>query len=175
MKQGDDVTLVSRRGTNLLPCYPEIGERLRRLPDLALDGELVALDERGHPQFERLRRRLALKRPDAIARASRAEPSVVFAFDLLAFNGKDLRSQPLLKRKDVLKEALRGSDRIRYTAHIGEQGERLFSMAQSLGLEGIIAKRADSGYPRGRTSDWVKIKTAAGRAIDEERAEWNER
>lgn len=47
-------------------------------------------------------------------------------------------------------------------------------MAAELGVEGIVAKRAAAAYPRGRTSDWVKIKTGAGRAIDEERAKWNE-
>ena len=74
-KHRDKITLVSRRGTNLLPSYPEIGECLKALPDLALDGELVILDEQGRPQFERLRRRLALKRPDTIAHASGTEPA----------------------------------------------------------------------------------------------------
>jgi bifunctional non-homologous end joining protein LigD len=173
-KHGENITLVSRRGTNLLPNYPELEACLHALPDLALDGELVLLDEQGRPQFERLTRRLRLKRPDLIARASISEPAAIFAFDLMGFKGKDLRRYPLLTRKAMLKSALEGSERIRYTQHIGEEGERLFKMAAELGVEGIVAKRADAAYPRGRTSDWVKIKTGVGRAIDEERAKWNE-
>jgi bifunctional non-homologous end joining protein LigD len=73
-----------------------------------------------------------------------------------------------------LKKTLRGADRIVCTEHIGENGERLFQAAEKLGLGGIIGKRADSAYTRGRSPNWVKIKTAAGRAIDEERAKWNE-
>lgn len=92
----------------------------------------------------------------------------------MALKAKDLRALPLITRKAMLKDVLKDSDRIRYTQHVGEEGERLFKMAAELGLEGIVAKRADSPYPRGRTSAWVKIKTAAGRAVDEERAKWNE-
>jgi bifunctional non-homologous end joining protein LigD len=55
-----------------------------------------------------------------------------------------------------------------------ENGVRLYQAAAELGVEGILAKRADSLYRRGRTSDWLKIKTPAGKAIDEERAKWNE-
>lgn len=62
-KHGENITLVSRRGTNLLPHYPEVEACLRALPDVALDGELVLLDEQGHPQRERLSRRLRLIAP----------------------------------------------------------------------------------------------------------------
>jgi len=57
-----------------------------------------------------------------------------------------------------------------------EHGAELFRLADGLGLEGIVAKRRDAPYPRtGRSKDWVKVKTAHGRRIDEERAKWNER
>ena len=62
-----------------------------------------------------------------------------------------------------------------YVDHIASEGERLFALAEELRLEGIVAKRANAAYRRGRTGDWVKIKTGAGRAVDEERAKWNER
>jgi len=88
--------------------------------------------------------------------------------------GKDLRPLPLVKRKALLQQQLGRTERIVYCHHIGENGERLFAEADRLGLEGIIAKKADSPYRRGRTPNWVKIKTAHGRHIDEERAKWNE-
>jgi bifunctional non-homologous end joining protein LigD len=64
---------------------------------------------------------------------------------------------------------------IRFVDHIETEGEQLFALAEELGLGGIVAKRADSPYPRARTGAWIKIKTGAGRAVDEERAKWNER
>ena len=85
-----------------------------------------------------------------------------------------MRSDPLRVRKATLKQVLKGSARILFTQHIEEHGEKLFKEAEKLGLEGIVAKRATSTYPKGRSQDWVKIKTGAGRAIDEERAKWNE-
>jgi bifunctional non-homologous end joining protein LigD len=81
---------------------------------------------------------------------------------------------PLLDRKALLERTLKRSKRIRYTDHV-EDGQGLFNAADDLGLEGIVAKRANAAYRRGRTGDWIKIKTGAGRAIDEERAKWNER
>jgi bifunctional non-homologous end joining protein LigD len=73
---------------------------LRQLPDIVLDGELVVLDDQGKPEFERLRRRALLKRRTSIEQAARVQPAVVFAFDLLTLRGKDMRTLPLLKRKD---------------------------------------------------------------------------
>jgi bifunctional non-homologous end joining protein LigD len=68
-----------------------------------------------------------------------------------------------------------GSERIRFVDHVDEEGATLFAVADKLELEGIVAKRADSAYQRGRSGDWVKIKTAHGRHVDEERQSWNER
>jgi bifunctional non-homologous end joining protein LigD len=129
----------------------------------------VLLDARGRPQFERLRRRLALKRL-SIDHAARTEPAALFAFDLLELRGKDLRRLPLLKRKAQLEKVLRRSTRIRYMTHVGEDGERLHAAAAKLELEGIVAKRADSPYRQGRTADWGEIRTPAGMDIQAERA-----
>ena len=166
--------LTSRRGTDLLPCYPEIRACLAELPELLMDGELVVLDAHGRSDFQTLRRRLALKRPTSVDDAAKRTPAAIFAFDLLELRAKDVRPLPLLKRKALLKEALRGSERVRYLDHVGESGHRLFQAAEELGLEGIVAKHGGAPYRRGRASGWVKIKTATGRAIDEQRAKWNE-
>jgi bifunctional non-homologous end joining protein LigD len=81
---------------------------------------------------------------------------------------------PLLKRKAALEKELKRTKRIVYCQHVGENGERLFQAAEQLGLEGVIGKKGNSRYPRGRTLDWVKVKTAHGQHVDEERAKWNE-
>jgi bifunctional non-homologous end joining protein LigD len=115
-----------------------------------------------------------MRDPKNIAAAARETPAAIFAFDLIALRGHDLRRYPLSTRKAMLKDVLKESTRIRVVQHIGENGVRLFAAAAELGVEGIVAKRADSPYRRGRTSDWVKIKTPAGKEIDAERAKWNE-
>jgi bifunctional non-homologous end joining protein LigD len=174
LKNGDHLRLMSRRGNDLLAWFPEIAADLRKLPDVVLDGELVMLDARGHSEFHRLRGRCAIRDPKRIEASARATPAAIFAFDLLALDHVDLRQQPLLKRKAALQRELRAVKRVCYCQHIGEGGERLFAEAERLHLEGIIAKKADSPYRRGRTPNWIKIKTQWGRHIDEERAKWNE-
>ena len=171
-RRDKEVLLISRRGTDLLPCYPEISDCLAELPELLIDGELVVLDAHGRSDFETLRRRLALKRPTSVEHAAKRTPAAIFAFDLLQLRGKDVRALPLLKRKAL--EALRGSERVQYLDHVGDSGHRLFQIAEELGLEGIVGKHGDAPYRRGRASGWVKVKAATGRAIDAERAKWNE-
>lgn len=141
---------------------------------MLMDGELVVVDPRGRSDFETLRRRLAVKRRTLVEYAAKRTPAAIFAFDLLELRGKDVRALPLLKRKALLKEALRGSERIRHLDHVGETGHRLFQIAEELGLEGIVAKHGGAHYKHGRASGWVTVKTATGRAIDAERAKWNE-
>jgi ATP-dependent DNA ligase len=120
------VSLLSRRGNDLSPCFPEIVACLLQLPDIILDGELVVLDDHGKPQFERLRRRALLKKSTSVEYAARSEPAVMFAFDILSLRGKDLRKLPLLKRKATVQDALQGSQRVRPVQYVGEQGPRLY-------------------------------------------------
>ena len=105
---------------------------------MVMDGELVVLDAHGRSDFETLRRRLALRRPTSVEYAAKKTPAAIFAFDLLELQGKDVRMLPLLKRKQLLKEELRGAESIRYQ--------------EQLGLEGIVAKHCGAPYRRGRAS-----------------------
>jgi bifunctional non-homologous end joining protein LigD len=174
IKDRDRLTMLTRKGNELLPYFPEIAADLRKLPDIAIDGELVMLNAEGKPEFHQLRGRCAIRDARRIGIAAASKPAAVFAFDVLQLRGKDMRALPLLKRKAALQKVLGRLERIRYCQHIGESGEKLFLAADQLGLEGVIGKRANSPYRRGRTTDWVKVKTAHGRHIDEERAKWNE-
>ena len=90
---------------------------------------------------------------------------MLFAFDALVVGGKDLRNLPLLRRKEALHNALSASQRIRPVQHVGEVGKRLYDAACGLGLEGIMAKRADAPYRAGRSGDWIKIRTPHGRHV----------
>lgn len=80
-------------------------------------------------------------------------------FDLLHHDGRDLSGLPLLKRKELLKKALKESPHVRYSDHVENSGKAFFELAKDRGLEGVIAKRSDSPYRFGRRSnDWLKIK-----------------
>jgi bifunctional non-homologous end joining protein LigD len=96
-------------------------------------------------------------------------------FDILELRGRDVRNMALLDRKQTLGDAIGTGPLIRPVGYVPSMGIELFNAANEAGLEGIVAKREDSPYRRGRSRDWIKIKTAHGRAIDDERANWNER
>lgn len=171
---GLEVRFTTRNGTDLTRAFPELSEELAERPEMVIDGELVILDDQGRPQFDRLIGRAGRRDPVGIRFAAEHTPAALFAFDLLWLAGKDMRALPLLKRKAALKKALKGGKRILYLDHVAENGERLYAAVDSMGLEGIVAKRADSAYRAGRSKDWVKIKTPAGDAEQAKRGEgWN--
>jgi ATP-dependent DNA ligase len=99
IKDGERTSMLTRRGNDLVALFPEIAADLRELPDIAIDGELVMLDEKGKPEFHQLRGRCAIRDPGRIGMAASSKPAAVFAFDVLQLRGKDLRALPLLKRK----------------------------------------------------------------------------
>jgi bifunctional non-homologous end joining protein LigD len=146
------VVLLSRTDRNMNGRYPELAEALGAdpCPDFVVDGEVVALDSRGITSFGRLQRR------------GRERVAVyLYVFDLLRLEGADMRDVPLRDRKRGLRDALRFEDPIRFTPHRNEHGERLFEEACRKGLEGVIAKRADSPYRATRSRDWLKLKCHA--------------
>ena len=160
--RGGQVALRSRRGTLITRQYPGIASELARRQEgeAVVDGEIVALNEQGVPDFERLQQRLHLTRPEDIARRDLEIPAVYFAFDLIYLNGRDLRGLPLSQRKALLWQALDQSQHVRYLDHMEGEGEEFFRAAAAMGIEGIIAKRKASTYRAGaRSRDWLKIKS----------------
>jgi bifunctional non-homologous end joining protein LigD len=155
------VSLFTRRGRDVAKSYPEIRRALELLPlsHFVLDGEIVALDGRGHASFERLQRRFSQSEPLAVSRAEIEVPTVLYAFDLLAAAGRDLRALPLRERKTLLEHVVPRLGQVRYTDHVEEHGEKLFEAACEHEIEGVIAKRADSRYKTGRRSpSWQKLR-----------------
>jgi len=152
--------LRSRAGNDLTATFPEIAKAVERLPfdDFVLDGEVVVHDENGLPSFQRLQKRGRLSRRLEIQRAAAEHPATLYAFDLIAFSKYDLRPLPLETRKSLLHEILPTVGPLRYSEHIAEQGDAMFEQVQRLRLEGIVAKKADSPYRAGRSSDWLKIR-----------------
>jgi bifunctional non-homologous end joining protein LigD len=145
------VTLYSRSGLIVSDNYKPIAKALEKVKkDAVIDGELVALDERGVSRFQLLQNAL------------NASANLHYcAFDIMFHAGEDLRGLSLVDRKERLKSVLPKSPLIIYSEHWAEHGTRLFKKAEKLGLEGIMAKRAKSTYLSGaRSKDWLKIKTA---------------
>ena len=151
-RDGSGVRLLSRTDRDMSVQYSEVSEALRAdpCPDFVVDGEVVALDRRGITSFSRLQRR-----------GKERVAIYLYVFDLLRLEGADLRGLPLRERKRQLREALRFEDPIRFTPHRNEVGERLYEEACRKGLEGVIAKRADSPYRATRSRDWLKLKCHA--------------
>ncbi len=153
--------LFSRNGNDLASSFPEVSRAVDALPlsRLLLDGEVVALDESGRPSFQRLQQRAKLTRALDIRRAAVENPVTFFAFDLLAAEDFDLRPLPLVTRKELLRRLLPPTGLIRFLDHFEGEGEVLYQQVRKLGLEGIVAKRADSPYRAGRSSSWIKVRT----------------
>jgi len=157
--QDGEPILYSRKGQEYTESFPEIARAVKAIPfdGVILDGELVVLAESGHPSFNRLQARAKLGAREA-KRAAIEAPATLYVFDLLAFGGYDLRKLPLVKRKEILQKVLPQTGPLRYSEHFEKNGEALYEQVVKLGLEGIMAKKADSPYRNGRSGDWLKIR-----------------
>jgi bifunctional non-homologous end joining protein LigD len=154
--------LVYRHGNESTHAFPEVARAVAALPcgDLIMDGEVVVLDPSGRPSFQGLQKRVQLIRGPDIQRAAVQRPATLFVFDLLAFEGYDLRPLPLLERKALLAPLVPGAGALLYADHVAEHGEAFFQEMQRLGLEGMVGKRASSPYVGGRSPHWQKVRTA---------------
>jgi bifunctional non-homologous end joining protein LigD len=140
------VQLRSRRGLDLAADFPRLAAELGKqaVQRMVLDGEIVAFDANGKPSFNALQ--------------NRTQQTVFYCFDLLNFEGIDLRKLPYGDRRRYLAQCLLPSPLVQLV-HVAEDGVALHAAAMASGLEGVIGKRKDSRYESGRrSSSWVKIK-----------------
>ena len=159
-RRDGEVRMFGRSGEDITRRYPEIAEALLKLatPRFTVDGEIIAEDENGHPQFQRLQARMGLTKPRDIAAARLRVPVRAVFFDCLGLEGFDLRALPLEQRKEILERVIPPRGTVQRCDHILEHGEAFFAAAAEMGLEGIVAKRLASRYAGRRTPDWVKVK-----------------
>ena len=151
LKNGDDVQLLSLKAKNLSTDFPQVVEAVRGVSaDLAVvDGEIVAIDQRGCPSFQMLQNRASLGRDWSI---------VYYAFDLLQLDDVDLTKRPLHERKARLRQILEGSA-VRYNAELSGSAEEVLRTVRAAGLEGVVAKDRHSPYRAGtRVMTWRKLK-----------------
>ena len=148
----------SRRGWNMTPLLPELRQALPA--DVQLDGELVAFDDAGHPDFHRLCQRM-LQRRDGIA-------VTYVVFDVLAFDGEPTTSEPYRERRKLL-QALKLEAPHAAVVPTFTDGEGLFREMCGRGLEGVVAKRERDAYRPGQRL-WVKTKNRSTARFAEERS-----
>ncbi len=151
----EKVALFTRNGHDAETYFP----RLLTPPtwiqarEAIVDGEVVALDERGHPDFSLLQERISE------GRTGRPVPLVYQAFDLLYLDGRSLVDVPLESRKRLLELVIRPNARVQFARPIDTEGVAFFEAVKAQGLEGIVAKHRRSRYEPGRrSSSWLKVK-----------------
>src|SRR5690349_1681922 len=147
-----NVRAFSRHGRDWTGPYRRVVVAAAKLPCKAalLDGELIVQDKNGISDFDALR--------SAIHKARHR--LVLFAFDLLHLDGKDMRRTPLLERRAALRKLIEPDCRspTQFSDHVDCNGAKFFKAAAELGLEGIVSKRASCLYRPGRSRNWLKIK-----------------
>ena len=146
-----EVVLQSRNNLSFLKKFYPIGNALKEWEVNAIvDGEIVAVNDEGHTNFQDLQ---------AWQKTGKGE-LVYYLFDILWLDGYSLMHLPLIERKSILQGIIPTNSAVKYSDHILSKGKDFFELAVTQGLEGIMAKRADSMYtPAMRTQQWLKIKT----------------
>lgn len=157
--EAGEVTLKTRKGFDWTSRFEAVAKAATSLPDAIIDGEIVALDSHGSPDFAALQAALSEGKSDDL---------VFFAFDLLFVAGADLRALPLLQRKEQLKANLDDHADgviIRYVEHFETGGDAVLKSACKLSLEGIVSKAVEAPYVSGRSDSWTKAKCRAGHEV----------
>src|ERR1700716_4246624 len=156
-----DAALKTRKGLDWTEKFQAIAKEGGSLPDVLIDGEIVALDHNGAPDFSTLQAALSDGKTDAL---------IFYAFDLLFADGEDLRALPLGERKARLKKLLEARAKnktklIRYVEHFETGGDAILQSACKLSLEGIVSKKLGAPYHSGRSENWTKAKCRAGHEV----------
>jgi bifunctional non-homologous end joining protein LigD len=153
--------LLTRKGLDWTQRFAAIADAAQALPDCIIDGEAVALNSKGVSDFSALQAALAEGREAAL---------LLFAFDLMFLECRDLRPLPLAQRKQELQRVLgalpaASSARLRYLEHFTTAGAAVLESACRLALEGVVSKLIDAPYESGRTGSWTKSKCRAGHEV----------
>jgi len=156
-----EATLKTRKGLDWTDKFQAIAKEGSSLPETLIDGEIVALDHNGAPEFSALQAAISDGKTDNL---------IFFAFDLLFADGEDIRRVPLGERKERLKKLLEArakgkSKVIRYVEHFETGGDAILQSACKLSLEGIVSKKLDAPYRSGRSENWTKAKCRAGHEV----------
>ncbi|MEP2667465.1 MAG: non-homologous end-joining DNA ligase [Cyclobacteriaceae bacterium] len=152
------IKIRSRNQNDITKQFPELNIPAFRANCGLFDAEIVCLDKTGKPEFKKVINRLMSSGDNTIEKLSKSNPVYCYVFDCLYLDGRSLINEPLLKRKEWLKDALKKDTPYR-TSEFVEDGQSLFEAAREHNLEGIMAKDKTSRYLPGKRSDaWLKVK-----------------
>jgi bifunctional non-homologous end joining protein LigD len=158
---GGRVRLMSRSGEDITPRYPEVHAMGRALgsSEVILDGEIVALDDRGRPSFEEIQQRMGLTSESEVRRKMKLVPVTYMVFDLLWQDGHSLLADKYTERRRLLATLKLAGDSWQTPPYEKGGGQAMLDASAKAGLEGVMAKKLDSQYEPGRRSGaWVKVK-----------------
>ncbi len=158
--ESEEVRLQSRSGLRCERQYPELAVIHHQIAarQAILDGEIAVLDSKGVSRFHLIQPRIANTDPNTVAHLVRSTPVVYFVFDLIYLDGYDLRNVNLSERRRILEEVVTPGGSLRISEAFPGAGEELLEAARENGLDGVIAKHANSCYESRRSREWLKIK-----------------
>jgi bifunctional non-homologous end joining protein LigD len=159
--ENGEASLKTRKGLDWTEKFSAIAKQASKLPNAIIDGEIVALDHKGYPNFSSMQAALSDGKTDDL---------IFYSFDLLFAGGEDLRKLPLSDRKKQLQALLNGKRKrdegvIRYVEHFETGGDAILESACKLSLEGIVSKKASAAYHSGRSDNWTRAKCRAGHEV----------
>ncbi|MBX9694230.1 MAG: non-homologous end-joining DNA ligase [Cyanobacteria bacterium] len=158
---GGRLRISSRQGNNITSQYPDLIDPLQNqaAQSYILDGEIIALDKSGRPNFQLLAQRLHLNKKDDILRASKRIPVYFFVFDVLYLDGYSLVEAPYSQRRAVLESFVTQYPNLKVIPYFTTDGDLAYKAAITNGFEGVVGKNLRSTYELGRRSpSWVKVK-----------------
>ncbi len=149
--------MTSRNDNNVTAAWPDLSDPPLGMRDLLVDGEVIALNDRGVPDFRVLQHRMHLRNAKEVARLVKTVPATLMVFDLLRLDGEDLTGRPLEERRALLEELPLG-DTTWQVPGAYDDGDMLFDATLQQGLEGVVSKRRTSRYRfDARSEDWRKL------------------
>lgn len=160
-KVGSRVELISRQGNIMNRSFPDVVAAVERVPgNFVWDAELTVDEPTGQSSFERLQIRARTSVATRVRAAMKLHPARLYVFDMLADGGRDIRKLPLVERKEVLRESFENTAVLVYVTGIVAAGAWVFDQVKAHDFEGMVGKRLDAPYQRGRSRDWLKVKLA---------------
>jgi bifunctional non-homologous end joining protein LigD len=153
---GATLRMTSRNENTITTAWPDLATSPLGDRDLVVDGEIIALNDRGVPDFRTLQERMHVRSPTAAKRLADAVPAIYMVFDVLRLDGRDLTGLPWVERRDVLDSlGVAGSWQ---APPPYDDGQMLLEATREQGLEGVVSKRRTSTYrPGERTPHWLKL------------------
>jgi bifunctional non-homologous end joining protein LigD len=160
-KVGSRVELISRQGNLMNRSFPDVVAAVENVyGNFVWDAELTVDEPTGQSSFERLQIRARTSVATRVRAAMKLHPARLYVFDMLADGERDIRQLPLVERKELLRDSFENTAVLVYVTGVVSAGAWVFDQVKQHDFEGMVGKRLDAPYQRGRSKDWLKVKFA---------------